>query len=706
VDRRTDIWSLGVVLHEMIAGKLPFPGDYEQAIVYGILNEQPEPLTALRTGVPMELERIVNKCLEKDRNNRYQHVDEVVVDLQRIEVEPVGKTTKVRPIPQPTSAKTITPLAAGAIAALAGVAGVVLGLLGSLMFFDRSSEELGLVQHRTELLDLVLDDDAPLFPRASGTYAFGQKSIALSPNGEELVYVSETADGSSMLYRRRLTEKASYPIEDTEGGMAPFFSPDGQWIGFLRSQRVHKVSVQTGLVEPLCEAIVVKGFDWDAENERILYLHHDGNVLAACSVFGGIADTLFVPPYWAHYPVLLPNGAILMTDYYGRFLTVFSPDTGESRNLRIEGVGAGIGNLSYLHTGHLLFAHKGSLKAAPFDTDRMVFTGPAVTVANDLRVEQVLHEGHFDVSMDGKLIYLEGDAVDLGQLVWATETSEEPLEDNVRLFGQFEISPDGSRAAVVVLEENWHIWVFDLQGGYPRRLTNEGNNIWPRWAPDGEHVLFSSDRFTGERWDLFMVRADGAGGSEPLAFSEETHRTQPQGRMPDGRVLIGGTDSLGGWVGAVYPDPDSALAVFRLRREWGHTFSPDGDYWAYNASHEGAWGVYAGPYDRRGPELKVSPGPGIVHDWQNDRIYYLEAQQRGSRIMAARVEASPTLRVHRAEVALQRPFVQLIGRSFDVSPDGKRFLVVKSQEEGRARTRLRVVTNFFEELKRLAPVDN
>ncbi len=718
VDGRSDIWSAGAVLYEMITGLRPFRGGYEQAVLYAILNTDPEPVTALRTGVPMELERIVSKAMAKDKRDRYQHVEEMPVDLRAVEID----TTDVsRPTMASTgaSAHRRRPSRREYAYAVGGlIIGIVIGTLTVLhVTRNRAPQQKAVVAFTVALQPgQELSRDAP--------------PLAISPDGKHLVYAAGGDGGGPRLFVRDLDRIETAPIPGTEGARDPFFSPDGKWVGFFAGGKLKKVSLAGGAPMIVCDARYWgTGASWDS---------HGGIIFPPAELSGlvrvsGTADSLEVlttpnadeGEICHRRPCVLPDGDVVIFTVVtatakGPRLTALDLETGERKTLL-----QGANHATYLPSGHLVYAQAGGLRAVGFDPERLEITGAPVPVLDGVyrRTFYGVDVSYFAVSAAGNLAYVPGAVVPgANRLVWADRTGAmTPLIEDQGVYRYPKLSPDGKRLAVVDFadpETSRDLWIYDVERGTRTRLTSVGHsNVFPVWTPDGEYVTFASDRFGP--MSLFYAPADGSGEARLLLDHE--YSQFPESWSPDGSTLAftrlnpetGGDiytlkvrrqtaagDATTG-AGAFAADSGSVMPfVVTPFYERSPRFSPDGSLVAYASDESGRYEVYVRSYPGPGGIWGISSEGGKAPVWSpdGDELFYMS----GDNVLSVAIQTEPEFKASLPETVFAGRFDTNPSevQNYDVSFDGERFIMIEAPDES-APSKLNVIVNWLDVLNEL-----
>ena len=750
VDNRSDIWALGVVLYEMVRGQRPFQGEYDQALLFEIVHQEPEPLTGVRTGVPIELELLVVKCLAKDAQDRYGHADEIAKDLRTLaEKLKSGRSTILRTgidlgdqrpgVASPAQARTAgdvrhaEPRQAGSPASTPRYVPWMLSAALAIALIVIASLLLTKTQDSPErpLMRLEVDLGRDINP------GFGS-DVALSLDGTRLA-IAAGGPGDRQIHTRLLSETEFEALDGTDGARAPFFSPDGKWIAFHADGQLKKVSVEGGAPVPLCEAPLVFGGSWDT-NDTIIASPRSITGLVRVSAAGGEPQVITQPDpdrqEDAHrWPQILPDGkAVLFTaGSAGKFfdettIDVQSFETGERRTLVKGGVSG-----YYLPTGHLIYLRRGTLFAAPMDAATLRLTEPAVPVLVDVSGHAGSGGGHFSFSETGVFLYTEG-SVDASrwQLTWVTQTGAlEPLISEPGRYYQPRVSPDGRKLAVSIAKgTEQNIWIYDLERLTMTRLTfGRGPDTHPVWFADGRHIAYRSERESA-MGIVYVERADGSGKPQQLVKGGvfaglsgvvSGGALRPYSISQDGGFLFY-DQSVGGqgydiWVAplemhgiggpqAGEPEPFLQTAF----EESSPAVSLDGRWVAYVSNESGRDEIYVRPFPGPGGKWSVSDH-GVFPSWSpNGRELFYES---GDRILAVSYSVeNGSFRADKPRVWADVPS-KWHGGPFTpdsvMAPDGKRFAVTTKVEGQTVESDQRHVTmllNFFEELRRRVPLED
>jgi serine/threonine-protein kinase len=548
----------------------------------------------------------------------------------------------------------------------------------------------------------------PLPPATLVGGLIGFPAVAITPDGKQLAFVG-IHDGIRQIYLRPFDTYEATPIAGTEGATDPFFSPDGQWLGFVANRRMKRVALSGGApVNLLNTPYNFFGLTWGPRN-TIAYTPQFDSAIWELPVGGGNPRELTKldrnkKEVGHHWPEWLPGGdAILFTvlregnSWDEASIEAQRIDTGE-RHVLVEG-----GTYPrYAASGHLLYMRSGSLMAVPFDRERLQVTGSPVSVVNGV-MQGMIGSGQFSVSRRGDLAYVPG-AVQSGEMTLVLADrhgATRPLPVVGNAYHMPRLSPDGSRVAVWIIRgTRCEVTVYHLANDTWTRLTFGEDNHAPVWSPDGTRVVYQSTSARG--YDLFWTRADGGGATEQL-----THREQlavAGSFTPDGRLLaFADFDLQTGWDIWTMPldgDRKARLFLQTPANELMPVVSPDGRWLAYATDESGRSEVFVRAFPGPGGPWQISADGGSDPVWTRSGKELIYRQRES--IMAVEIStesgftpSKPT----RVTKLLDEPFDHYWGRNWDVTPDGKRFLMVKTRDEAMQATHINVVLHWLDQLR-------
>jgi serine/threonine-protein kinase len=693
VDKRADIWAFGVVLYEMLTGVSPFVGDSVPDTLARVLQREID-FSLLPPSTPPAIRRLLRRCLERQPKRRLHAIADA-----RIVIDDViaGADAEQDAAPAAAAPRRTARLHLGWLAALA-VAILVTALL------VRSNTAPRAAPLEPQRFAIQLGQELELSIGGNGLIRF-------SPDGGSLVFSAEV-NGRRALYRRDLGELAAEEIAGTEDGEAPFFSPDGRWVGFQARGNLLRVSIEGGRAIRLGEARGAGGATWLADGSIVVApIYSDG--LFRTSAEGGELRRLTTPDrdegvlgHW--WPEELPGGRwVLFTAFRTPVDTsrvgALDLTTGEIRWL-VEG---GFSPL-YSPTGHLLYAREQRLFAVPFDAATATLRGAAVTVLDDVLVEQTGGFAAYALSSRGTLAYIRASIGHAPkELVWLDRRGQATLATSERQrYLTVTLSPDDRRAALTVQGESRDLWVHSFDRGTQSRLTTGLDTEFdPVWAPDGHELVYVVD---SPPFELHRIAVGAPDSGRPL-WSERAERdTTTPAVSPDGRT-VAYTLSEERTGNNLYARPLDGSAPPRVLRagpgqEIYPTFSPDGRWLAYQSDETGRPEIYVEAFPGPGDRYQISADGGREPRWaRNGELFYRREDEL--RVVATRLGGRFEFDAPRT--LFRYPIQQYNtggaeARLYDLSADGQRILAITIPETLRPR-QIDVVTDWTSELARLVP---
>jgi eukaryotic-like serine/threonine-protein kinase len=729
-DARSDIFAFGAVLYEMVTGRRAFEGKSQLSVASAILERDPAPISTARHGISPLLERIIALCLAKDPEQRWSTAHDVVLQLSMIANSEADPAT--------AAAGRLSRRVAFTIALLALlVGGSVVALLARwsrpaapsspvIRFAISFPKDAPLaLPNPTPTLAIAPDGSAiayvaalrPAQPGASdsssasssdrtGSDRTGITDMALA-NGFSSRSLEETGThttaATTALYLRRMDHSIPELVPGGEGAIGPFFSPDGQWLGWFSHGFMRKVRLGGGAPVIICEvaSVYMGGAYWAPDG----FIYFTPSDLMRVSATGGQPELLarVDPSKDADYqsPQLLPGGKVVLltrrplnvTSYDDAVIFAYRLDTHEVVTL-VEGGAAG----AYLPSGHLLYARGGSFLAVRFDAARLKVLGAPVEVLRGGMLNADSGNAALAVSDNGVMAYAPGGPMqnDNGEVIAISHSGAlHALSPNARYFDEPAVSPDGQNLATTVRAANDDIWLLNRSRSVLTRFTFAGgDNQTPIWSSDGSHVIYSRSNRTR---NLFWRPVNG--GPEERLTTGDTVQF-PDSTTPDGKLL-----AFTQWTGAnsdiyVLPldgaDTPRPLIATRFNERYG-MFSPDGKWLAFVSNESGNDEVYVQPFGREGLRSVVSTSGGVRPVWGHDgkSLYY----SAGDAVMQV-VFDSTTGNIGQTTVAVRLPPRTAI---FDVSPAGD-FIGVRKLAESFTAPELEIATEWLRELSERVPL--
>jgi serine/threonine-protein kinase len=677
-DKRSDVWAFGCVLYEMLTQKRVFAGEDVSDTLASVLRGEPD-WSALPTDTT-HLTSVLQRCLEKDAKQRLRDIADVKLLL---ETAP-GSQGVTRSTPSKRAAwMWVTTV-------LSFIAG---GTIAALLVSSRSRT----IPPRVTRFEVTTSRQDPFT-----TYSPGA-NVVISPDGSRIVYTAR-GGADTHLVVRQLDQLGVKPIAGSDGARHPFFSPDGQQIGFAALDELRRVAVGGGPSIGICRVGPLLGATW-GPNDSIVFAQPGGGLFRVPAA-GGEPERFAAPDRAQkelNYatPSFLPGGrALVYTVMLQGGQTRIMARTLD-REVTTTVVEGGFG-AQYLASGHLLYGQGDRLMAVPFDVSTLKATGSPLVLQEGVSTKVANGVTNVATASDGTGVYVSGGgATATRHLIWVdrrgthvARIAAQPVE--LPRFPR--LSPDGGRLALTVGPPNaGQIWIYDLAGSVqPLRLTFQDTNLFPIWSPDGKRIVFASRANSDQ---ILSMPADGS-ATEPERVITPQNPAVPRDWSPDRALIL--FQELRHLHLLQLTDGKTRRWLQTPFAESDGRFSPYGQWLAYTSDQSGSRDVWVRPFPGPGAPVRVSPDGGHDAVWSRDgkELFY----RNGLKILSARVVPVATFRVEAPRVLFEGGFDSPSSeRAYDVASDGRFVMIENEPNDNTTSASIVVVLNWSKELKARAP---
>jgi serine/threonine protein kinase len=686
LDGRSDIFSLGAVLYEMLTGQRAFTGKSQLSVASAILEKEPALISSIKPLTPPALDRCIRRCLAKEPERRWQNAGDLASELLWI-AEGGSQAGLAVPLASRRRKRKRSIWIAAAVAA--GLVAAYAGWQGGLRTRTRNP------MHLTVTLPL----DKALVNNST-------EPIAISPDGTSIVYSAQGNDRKAQLYLRKLDTFENTPIASTEDGECPFFSPNGEWLGFFADGKLKKVSLRGGSSVVIADEAVPTAGSW-AEDDTIYFKKSFASGVYAVAAGGGQARQVTQPAKTddrAHlWPDALPGGnGLIFTVWTGRSfndarIEGLSFKTGKRKVLIPGGTGG-----RYLSNGYLAYARSGTLFTVPFDLERLEVQGAPVPMIEGVMTGASNGDAGFAFSRNGTLAFQPGTFTSFERnLLWMDRSGKATnITDDVKPYTSAALSPDGKRIALTLESSTFDVWVYDLERDTLTKASFGGDDYRPRWSPDGKMLAYDSSKSGHQQ--IYVKQGIGQGSEEVVTDGPENKELYDW--MPDGReVIFGRQNENTGWdiyVAPVQGDHKPRALFEAPFNQRGARVSSDGKWLAYVSDESGQLEVFVQAISDPSTRTQVSRETGWEPRWArsgNELLY-----RSKDRVMSVKFAPGVAL-IPGKSVVLFEDKNEWSG--YDVARDGRLVVTREAQNKGTG-TQINVVLNWFEELKRRQPGKN
>jgi serine/threonine-protein kinase len=705
VDRRADVWAFGCVLYEMLTGRRAFEGEDITDTLAAIVRAEPD-WTRLPAGLPTTVRVLVEKCLAKDLASRLFDMSVVrflLSDAAKTLAGAAAQPTVSAPSAAPAPRRTAPLVLVAATAVLA--IGATFGLMKWLGpdASASSSGASGALAHVTLAL-----------PEGDEIGEAFLRPLAISDDGARVAYV-RLRDGKTKVFIRTLSEPLAKALDGTDGGTSPFFSPDGQWLGFFAGGKLRKISVAGAASQPLADAPAHRGGSWSTDGHIYFAPTNSGTIWRVPEGGGAATEVTRKDPTTGEINHRWPH-VVAGTDKL--LFGVWTGPGDDEQSVAVQTIGTaghhvlvrGANAPRYAKgPGVLIYSQLGELFAVSWQPTATSL-GQAVPVAMpELTSDSGGNEGsgNYMVSGNGTLAYIAGGrGRNAKRLVWIDRAAKvEPAPWPERVYENAAISPDGTRAVVQIKEGTTTLWIADLERHTLTPFASSpGSSQAPLWTHDGARIIYRGTR-KGFR-NLYWRPADGSGAEEQLTSKPDVVQT-PTSVSADGRWLVfsenalQGTGGTGIWAMRLDGDHTPHHVFSAPAGELDGQISVDGKWIAFEAPVSARQEIFVAPFPGPGARRQISNGGGVEPLWSRDgrELYY----QSGARLMGVTVTPGTAFSASTPRVIHEGVFQKSINSNtpYTTTRDGQRFLRIQQVDPERVITHVSLVLNWFEEVARL-----